>query len=117
MNQVPPKFLKPLSETTQASLAKTNELIVVVAAKPAPKIKWLKDNKELMIKDRIKVETKQMEDNENVKEYKLILENVQPNDSGKYKIEVSNKCSTECNQTELVVKGLFFKSSYSILYI
>jgi hypothetical protein len=90
-------------------LAKTNELIVQVLAKPTPKIKWLKDNKELLIKDRFKVETKQIGENENLKEYKLMIENTQPNDDGKYKIEVSNKCSTEFNQTDLIVKGIFIR--------
>lgn len=86
-------------------MANTNELVVQVLAKPAPKIKWLKDNKELMIKDRFKVETKSIDDNENLKEYKLIIENVQPSDGGKYKLEASNKCSTEGIQTDLIVKG------------
>lgn len=104
-HKVPPKFIQSLSDITQANLAKTNELTVLVVAKPAPKIKWLKDNKELMIKDRFRVETKQIGENENQKEYKLIIDNVLSNDGGKYKIEVSNKCATESSQTDLVVKG------------
>lgn len=64
-----------------------------------------------MIKDRFKVESKQIGDDENLREYKLIIENVQPNDAGKYKIEVSNKCSTESNQTDLTVKGRAFESN------
>lgn len=94
-----------MSETTQASLAKTNELVVHVIAKPSPKTKWLKDNKELIIKDRYKVESKQIGDDENFREYKLIIDNVQPNDNGKYKIEVSNKCASESNQTDMIVRG------------
>ena len=95
-------------ETTQASLAKNNELIVQVLAKPITKIKWLKDNKDLLIKDRFKVESRPIGDNENLYEYKMIIENVQPNDTGKYKIEASNKCATVSNETDLIVKGNIF---------
>lgn len=98
-------------------MAKTNELIVHVIANPAPKIKWIKDNKELIIKDRNKVETKQLIDgDENLKEYKFIIENVQPNDGGKYKIEVSNKCGTESSQTDIIVKGINFFNDFILLH-
>lgn len=100
-----------MHEITQANLAKNNELVVQVLAKPSTKIKWFKDNKELLIKDRFKVESRQIGDNENLFEFKMIIENVQPNDTGKYKIEVSNKCATETNQTDLIVKGNIFKYS------
>lgn len=103
--KVSPKFVQPLNESTNAYLAKTNELIVHILAKPIPKIKWLKDNKELIVKDRLKLETRTIEGDENLKEYKLVIENVQPNDVGKYAIEASNKCATESCQTNLVVKG------------
>lgn len=97
-----------MPEKSTGYLTKTSELTVHVLAKPAAKLRWLKDNKELMIKDRLKVETKNIDNNEYKKEHKLIIENVQANDSGKYKLEASNKCSTEFSQTEFEVKGMYF---------
>ena len=94
-----------MSETSTGYLTKTSILNVTVTAKPAPKLKWIKDNKELLIKDRLKVETIDVENNENTKVYKLIIDDVQPGDMGKYKIELSNKCGTESSQTDFVVKG------------
>ena len=79
--------------------------MVHILAKPAPKLKWFKDNKELAIKDRFKVETNSIGDNENLKEYKLLISGVVAGDAGVYKIEASNKCGTEFSQTQFEVKG------------
>lgn len=108
MYLVPPTYIKPLDASTTAYLMKSNELVVHILAKPAPKLKWIKDNKELPIKDRFKIETTNVEadaSNPDLKEYKLIIDNVQAADQGVYKLEASNKCGTEFTQTELVVKG------------
>lgn len=40
-----------------------------------------------------------------MKEYRLIIDDVQANDAGKYKIEATNKCGTESTLTDFVVKG------------
>ncbi len=105
--KVPPTFVKKLPEKFSANLAKTSVLEVQILSKPLSKIRWLKDNKELAIKDRFKVETANLEGetNQNIKVYRLLIENVQANDFGLYKIEASNKCSTETNQTEVNVQG------------
>ncbi len=57
----------------------------------------------MLIKDRLKVETIDIDDK--TKQFKLIIDNVQINDSGKYKLEATNKCSTESSQTDFEVKG------------
>ena len=104
---IPPTFVKPLGENNTGYLLKTSELLVHILAKPAPKLKWLKDNRELPIKDRFRIETLSVDssNNSNLKEYKLVIDNVQANDQGVYKLEASNKCATEFNSTEFVVKG------------
>lgn len=102
---IPPRFSLPLEEKTYGYLNKTAELTVQVLAKPAPKLKWIKDNKELIIKDKLKLETKSIESNPNLKEYKLLIDNILANDSGKYKCEASNKCGTESVETFFEVRG------------
>jgi len=67
-------------------------------------LKWFKDNKELIIKDRFKIETTDVD--EITKQYKLIIQDVQAGDGGKYKLEASNKCSTELSCTDVIIKGL-----------
>ena len=100
---IPPKFSLPLEEKTFGYLNKTAELIVKILAKPVPKIKWFKDNKELIIKDKLKLETKSIESN--ISEYKLIIDNILAIDSGKYRCEATNKCATETCETLFEVRG------------
>jgi len=99
-------FILPLNENSTGSLASTAELTVRILAKPAPKLRWLKDNKELVIKDRLKVETSNIENNEDLKEYKLIISGVQAIDAGAYKLEASNNVGTDVTQTKYEVIGL-----------
>ncbi len=95
-------------------MTKLSELVVQAVAKPAPKIKILKDNKELMIKDRFKIETHDVD--EITKTYKFLIEDVQQNDAGKYKIELSNKCGSESSQTTFDVQGSnHFNNSKEVL--
>jgi hypothetical protein len=97
-----------LAEGLTGFLNKQGELIVHILAKPAPtKIKWSKDNREMLIKDRVRVETVSVEGstNPNLKEYRLLIDNLQGNDQGIYKIEATNKCGTGMSQTDYVVKG------------
>lgn len=100
---IPPKFTQPLEEKTFGYLNKSAELVVKVLAKPAPKIKWFKDNKELIIKDKLKIETKSLE--LNLTEYKLIIDNILAIDSGKYRCEANNKCANETSETSFEVRG------------
>lgn len=102
---IPPRFITPLEEKTYANLGKQFELYVKLVGKPFPKIKWLKDNKELIIKDRYKVEMIPIENNDNIRECKLFIQSIQPNDNGKYTLEASNKYGTQTTQTDLIVKG------------
>ena len=100
---VPPRFNKPLDEQHTCSLTKSIVLVAQTTARPAPKFKFIKDNRELLIKDRFKSES--MSISENVTEIKLIIEGVQASDAGVYKIEASNKCANATTHTEVVVKG------------
>ena len=100
---IAPIFLLPLADTTTGYLTKTSEFVVQVRAKPAPKLKCLKDNKELVIKDNFKIEATTMQDY--TTQYKLLVDNVLEKDKGAYKLEVSNKCGTESSQTDFQVKG------------
>jgi hemicentin len=105
---IPPKYTVPLEDETIGILKNPYEFVVNILSKPPPKLKWMKDNKELLIKDRLKVEMNNVEanaDDENLKEYKLVIDNVIPADAGVYKLEATNKCGSTTTQTNYVVKG------------
>jgi hypothetical protein len=102
---VPPKFSINLNKTHNMNLNENGELLVEITSKPVSKIKLIKDNKELIIKDRFKIET--IDINENTKQYKLIIQDVQQNDQGHYKVEASNKCGVESTSTDLIIKGSY----------
>ncbi len=102
---MPPKFSINLNKTHNMNLNENGELLVEITSKPVSKIKLIKDNKELIIKDRFKIET--IDINENTKQYKLIIQDVQQNDQGHYKVEASNKCGVESTSTDLIIKGSY----------
>lgn len=95
-------FIKPLEEAYTLNLSETKEFEFNVFGIPAPKFKWLKDNKELPIKDRLKFTSDYKDE---VYECKLILSGVQAVDAGVYKVEASNKCSTTYAQFTVRVQG------------
>lgn len=101
---VPPKFIKPLEESYTGSLTKTSEIIVHINARPAAKVKVLKDSKELKSTDHCKFESTNL--NESLIEFKLVIDNIQATDAGVYKIEAANKCLTSSSETQFIVKGL-----------
>jgi len=84
-------------------LTQTSELVVQINARPAAKIRVLKDSKEIKASDHYKFETSNL--NDNTIEFKLIIDNIQAIDAGIYKIEATNKCLTTSSQTQLNVKG------------
>ena len=100
---IPPTFVKPLEELYTGSLTKTSELLVQINARPAAKLKILKDNKEIKASDHFKFESANL--NENLIEFRLIIDNIQATDAGTYKIEATNKCLTQSSQTQFIVKG------------
>ena len=78
--------MKSLEQSYTLNLSQTHEFVFNLSGTPAPKFKWLKDNKELPLKDRIKF----------ISESK---------DAGVYKVEASNKCSTINCQFTVGVQG------------
>ena len=102
---IPPRFIKPLDEITSGSFAASTEFITQICAKPAAKIRLLKDNKEVKQSDHIKFETEKI--NETTVSFKVIIDNNQATDSGIYKIEATNKCLAANSTTQFSVKGNF----------
>lgn len=101
--QVPPKFIKPLEESYTGCLTKTSELFVQINARPAPKLRILKDGKEIKSSDHFKFEPVNV--NESNINFKLVIDNIQTTDAGVYKIEATNKCLSQTTQTQFIVKG------------
>jgi hypothetical protein len=95
-------IVKPLEQTYALSLSETHEFLFNISGIPAPKFKWIKDNKELPLKDRVKFTCDYKDD---IYECKLILTGVQASDAGVYKVEASNKCSTINTQFTVGVQG------------
>ncbi len=93
-----------MEEKYSGSLTKSSEIVTQITARPAPKFKFIKDNRELLIKDRFKVDYNTI--SENVTELKLTINDIVATDAGIYKIEASNKCANTIAQTEFVVKGI-----------
>ena len=105
LNLVPPKFVLPLSDQSVLRLNQSGDLVAQIAAKPLAKLKWLKDNKELLVKDGLKFESSPVPGTQNTLEYKLNFANVQAADAGVYKLEAANKCGSAISQTHCVVSG------------
>lgn len=95
-------FITSLDKSYSAKLSQNHEFLFQIFARPAPKIKFYKDNKELMLKDRIQLFTETKGD---VYNYKLLISSAQASDSGSYKVEASNKCATLSDQFQLTVIG------------
>lgn len=93
----------PLENLYTFYLNKSAELSVQVISKPISKIKWFKDNKELIIKDRYSIET--IDVDINTKEYKFKIKDIQASDAGNYRVEASNKYSKQSCQTDIIIKG------------
>ena len=94
--------MESINSSYAATLSGTAVIEAKVSGIPLPKIKWVKDNKELLIKDRIKVESKTEGD---IIESRLVIQGTQANDAGAYKVEASNKCSLIVQQIDVTVKG------------
>ena len=86
------------------NLAEVTNIIVRVTGNPYPKVKIMKDDKEISIKDRYKLQSKTIDD---VMEHILSIDNTQANDSGLYKFEATNKCSSALTLVSLNVIGNF----------
>jgi hypothetical protein len=95
-------FIKTPESSYTIELSQTQEFVFHLSGIPAPKFKWLKDNKDLPLKDRIKFTSEYKND---IYECKLIICGVQPADAGSYKVEATNKCSTINAQFSVVVIG------------
>ncbi len=100
---IKPRFSRELKAEYTGSLSKTVEFIGVLVARPDAKLKFIKDNRELLIKDRFKVTTTKL--NENETEIILAVSDLQANDAGVYKIEGTNKSGSGLTEAHLVVKG------------
>jgi len=100
---IPPRFVKALDEITSGSFAGTTEFITQICAKPAAKIKLLKDNKEVKSSEHVKLETEKI--NETTFSFRVLIDNNQATDSGIYRIEATNKCLTTKCETQFTVKG------------
>ena len=95
-------FIKPLEQAYTLNLSETHEFLFHISGIPAPKFKWIKDNKELPLKDRVKFTFDFKDD---IYECKLIITSVQASDAGVYKIEASNKCSATDTKFTVGVQG------------
>jgi hypothetical protein len=78
-------------------------LLVKINARPCPKIRVLKDGKELKASDHFKFESINV--NDSIIDFKLAIDNIQTTDAGVYKIEATNKCLSTTSQTQFIVKG------------
>ena len=84
------------------NLADQTNITVRVTGNPFPKVKIMKDNKEISIKDRFKLQSNAIDD---AMEYILSIDNTQANDSGIYKFEATNKCGSVFTTVSLAVIG------------
>ena len=79
------------------------ELVASVVARPEPKFKVLKENRELLIRDRVKIQTTRVSDVET--EVVVTVVDVRAEDAAAYKIEAANKCGSAVSEARFVVKG------------
>lgn len=93
-----PKILKKFSSEYQVSERQDIEIAVNVESNPAPTVKWLKEGKEINLKDsryRVINEGDQ---------FMLIISGAVRTDSAKYGIELTNEFGTTCDDTQVNVK-------------
>ena len=100
---IKPRFSRELKPEYAGSLSKTIEFIAILVARPEAKLKFIKDNRELLIKDRFKVTSTKLSENET--EVILAISGLQASDAGLYKIEAANKCGTSSTESTLIVRG------------
>lgn len=100
---IAPRFERPLKEEHIGNLTTAAELIAVLKCRPDAKLKFVKENRELLIKDRLKVTTNKLSENET--EIILTISDLQASDAALYKIEATNKVGSATTQCQLIVKG------------
>lgn len=94
-----PKVLKHFESEYKVSEKQDIELAVKVESWPPPSVKWLKDGKEINIKDdsRYRVITEG-------DQYMLIISGAVRTDSAKYAVELKNEFGITCDETQVNVK-------------
>lgn len=100
-----PKILKKLESEYRVSEREDIELTVRVESWPAPTVKWMKEGKEINLKDsRYRVITEG-------DQYTLIISGAVRTDSSTYGVELSNQFGTTRDETQVNVKcGPQFKT-------
>ena len=76
-------------------------LTVSIEGKPEPTVEWYKDDKKLRKTSRVKMDAKG-------DKFSLVILNVTPEDSGKYKCEASSKAGTVTRTFDVNIAGMAF---------
>lgn len=104
-----PKIVKKLPQIVQTTEGSVTTLEVRVIGKPKPKVKWLREDEEIIPSEEYQIENKP--DGTSV----LVINKILPDDTGKITFEAHNSVGVAETVTELVVEGICFSDRWKYI--